>query len=850
MLKRKPKIFLIASLILALILPTYLSFVSSSTGSIKINTTGDSTPGQQVQAGGNVNLYLGGVSWIGENFYLFLTQDSSSEIGSGLVYTPTFSVYDVANVATFKTYSGEYGTWISGNNWINGSIPSTSALGNYYIKAVDQIGSVAKTDTYLTINPVAYNSTLNVSPSSGPGGLPITFTGSGWPAGSNVQILYNDPVFGWKILTSVNASMSGQISVASEAPDLKQSIGKYDAPETYTSISYRAQVASGSIISFTNYDEYKRGIKTVGNSTAYGLYGNGTNLVSNVRAMVDDTIAISGNWFHPGPIYIRWDGVNVVGTVSSSEWLNANIIGTTASNGTGFFSTYVTIPHANAGEHYIAIEDSQTRVIVKIFISTASLLLSPAFGPGGATVQFSGSSYPVSSAVDVYYLDPAFSTWNYWTTTSSDASGQISFSTEMPDLRQYSYSGDSNYSSTLSFRTQVNSIAYSYADYREYARGLQQVGTKVAYSLFGNGTDLSSNVSVKPGDSLFISGKWFHPGIVYVKFDGINVVGTVTGQEWQNAQILGSTTASQGGSFQTYVTIPTASGGVHYLAIEDTGSKLITRVNVISSYISPTPTPTSQPTSNPTSNPTPNPQIPTPTLDLSCKSTPSALGSKVEISGNLLLNGNPVAESPILIAYSVTGGNTWQSLTLVKTLTDGAYAAVWQPDVTGNYLIKATSAATSTMNYVEKTINLALTPDASHNVFTLTSNSTITQFTFNPEDKELSFIASGPSDTNGYVNVYIPKTIINDISTLKAYLDGNQISFNSEAQADSWLISFTYSHSTHTITMTLAEPATISNPNTNLIPEIVYYIIPVAAIALVLATVFTLKRKSKPATKI
>jgi hypothetical protein len=154
------------------------------------------------------------------------------------------------------------------------------------------------------------------------------------------------------------------------------------------------------------------------------------------------------------------------------------------------------------------------------------------------------------------------------------------------------------------------------------------------------------------------------------------------------------------------------------------------------------------------------------------------------------------------------------------------------------------------MNGVSKTINLALTPDAAHNVFTLTSNSTITQFTFNPEDKELSFIASGPADTKGYVNIYIPKTIINDISTLKAYLDGNQISFNSEAQADSWLISFTYSHSTHTITMTLADAATIHNTNTNSIPEIVYYIIPVAAIALVLAAVFTLRRKSKPATKI
>ena len=60
------------------------------------------------------------------------------------------------------------------------------------------------------------------------------------------------------------------------------------------------------------------------------------------------------------------------------------------------------------------------------------------------------------------------------------------------------------------------------------------------------------------------------------------------------------------------------------------------------------------------------------------------------------------------------------------------------------------------------------------NVFTLTSNSTITQFAFNSTTKELSFIASGPSGTKGYVNIYIPKTLISDISTLKTYIDGNR----------------------------------------------------------------------------
>ena len=251
----------------------------------------------------------------------------------------------------------------------------------------------------------------------------------------------------------------------------------------------------------------------------------------------------------------------------------------------GSFSTYVVIPNANAGEHYLAVEDSQTRITVKIFVSTASLQLTPASGPGGATVQYSGSGYPASTSVSVYYLDPTFGTWNYWTSTSSDSTGRISFNAEMPDLKQSSTNGDSNFSTTLSFRTQINDIPYSYADYIEFARGLQQVGSRTAYALFGNGTDLSSYVSIKSGNSLFISGKWFYPGIVYVKFDGVAVVGTVTGQEWQNAQVIGSTTASQKGSFNITVTIPTASGGPHFLSIEDSQTKLITKVNVTAPVI-------------------------------------------------------------------------------------------------------------------------------------------------------------------------------------------------------------------------------------------------------------------------
>jgi hypothetical protein len=833
-----------------MVVPAYLTSVSSSTGYIRINTTSTSNVGQQVQAGGNVNLYFGGVTWDNTEFYLFLSQDGSPQISTGdFAYTPAFSIYDVIST-TITTYHQDNLTWVAGYNWINGSIPTTLTVGNYYAKAVDVTSHIAVTDTYLVINAIQYNASLNISPSSGPGGVDVVFTGSGYPVGSTVGISYYDPSFGtWNLLTSVTANSSGQIQANSQVPDLKKSVTNYDCAESFDTISYRAEI-NGITYGYANYNQYLRGLKTIGNQTANGLYGNGTSLISTVRPMVGDTITISGKWFHPGVVYIRWDSVNVVGTVTSDEWSNAVILGTTAANSEGSFSTEVTIPTAAAGEHYIAVEDSQTRITVKIFVCRATLNLSPSMGPGGADVQFTGERYPPSTLVDFYYQDPSFGTWNYWTSTTSNPSGSIFMNSEIPDLKKSGGSGDYyNSSTSISLRTQVSGEAYSYADYYECWRGLSQVGNQVAYSLFGNGTNLASSVYANPGGSLVISGKWFHPGVVYVRFDGVSVVGTVTENEWRNAQVIGTTTASSTGSFSTTVTIPTASGGEHYLAIEDSQAKVIIKISVTGPVITtPTPTPTTNPTPKP--SPTPNPSLPTPTFDVSCKGASTANGLKVNINGSLLLNGNPLADTSVLISYSITGGDSWQSLTLVKTQSDGSFAAVWTPDATGNYLIKTTVEGTSTFNGASKIVNLALTPDENKNFFTLNSNSTISQFAFNSTSKELSFVASGPSGSTGYVEIYIPKTLISDISTLKAYVDGTEVSFNSVSQSDSWLITFNYSHSEHRVTMELGnaeqKPIDASTPPwaSNEILIVIVAILVVAIAAIIIA----FKRSGKNAS--
>lgn len=850
MLKRNLKAFLIIALLLSLVIPSFLSLVSSSSGFIRINNKTASIPGQQIQAGGTVNLFFGEVTWSGVEFWLFLSPDGSA-VMSGSVFSPIFSVYHVADKTAIHHYNSTNGSWEVGYDWINGTIPSTSNGGNYYIKAVDQIGStatIAVTDTYITINPILYDSTLTVSPSSGPGGIPITFTGSNYPPGQPVTLSYRDPTFGtWNPLTTVTADSTGKISVVSEAPDLKKAMGAYESSEMYTEISYRSE-RSNYIYSYASYLQYQRGLKKVGSATASGLYGNGTNLVTNVRVMPDDEIEISGKWFHSNDaIYIRWDGVNVVGTVTSDEWANAAIIGTTTANSNGEFSIFVTIPKANSGEHYLAVEDSQTKVMVKISVSSASLQLTPSSGPGGATVDFSGSGYPPSTPVTISYLDTFFGGWSAWTTTTSNAQGQISVTTEIPDLMKTTNSGEFyNASSTLSFRTEVGGIPHSYVDYTQYWRGLTRIGNQVpSYGLYGNGTDVSSAVSIAPGSSLVISGSWFHPGVVYVRFDGFNVVGTVTGNEWLSAQVIGTTTAtSNTGSFTATVTIPSASGGQHYLAIEDSQTRMIAIINVNAPIVEPTPTPA--PTVSPT--PTPNPSLPTPSINLSCKSSTVGNSFKVEINGELTLNGVPLIDQPVLISYSVTGGNQWESLTLVRTTSSGGFSAVWIPDVSGNYLVKATVEATSSMNAATKTVNLAITPDAQNNVFTINSNSTIRQFEFDPASKALSFTVEGATATTGYVDIFIPKAILSDVSELKAYMDNKEITFNSQSVSDSWLISFTYSHSLHRVTLTISSNALQPTDQPNDIPSSqwpIYIAIAATVAAIAAISIVTLKRKSK-----
>jgi hypothetical protein len=74
MQKRNFTVLSVFVLTLIILIPTQLSFVSSTAGNIKINTKSASTPGQQVQVGGNVSLYFGDINLPSGNLYLVLSQ--------------------------------------------------------------------------------------------------------------------------------------------------------------------------------------------------------------------------------------------------------------------------------------------------------------------------------------------------------------------------------------------------------------------------------------------------------------------------------------------------------------------------------------------------------------------------------------------------------------------------------------------------------------------------------------------------------------------------------------------------------------------------------------------------------
>jgi hypothetical protein len=229
----------------------------------------------------------------------------------------------------------------------------------------------------------------------------------------------------------------------------------------------------------------------------------------------------------------------------------------------------------------------------------------------------------------------------------------------------------------------------------------------------------------------------------------------------------------------------------------------------------PTPTSSPIPTQTPTTewNSSSSPKTET-TLNVNCQSTTTYTNFKVNIQGTLTSNNAGLSDSPIRLSYSVDGGNSWESLTFLTTDSTGTFQAVWTPLVTGTYFLRATYEGTSELSPANNIVHFSVLPVEDISVFSVASNSTVTALTFNSASQELSFKVGGETGTTGYLKVYISKLLMSDASNLKVYFDQELLQPATQSAGDSWLVSFTYPHSVHTVVLALNSGTSNIQPQT------------------------------------
>jgi len=194
-------------------------------------------------------------------------------------------------------------------------------------------------------------------------------------------------------------------------------------------------------------------------------------------------------------------------------------------------------------------------------------------------------------------------------------------------------------------------------------------------------------------------------------------------------------------------------------------------------------------------------------MSISTSSSSMFAGFKVDVAGTLRdVYGNGLKDKTIVISYTFSGIGTWTPITSCTTDNAGNYLATWIPTATGTFTLNATWNGTDTVSPANSTTTLnCLSYD--QYVFSVESNSTISGLAFNAANRVLSFTATGPDGTNGYVSATLAKNLTANPAGVKVLIDGNQVACSPTSTSDSCRLYFTYQHSTHTVVIDLSAAA-------------------------------------------
>jgi peptidoglycan/xylan/chitin deacetylase (PgdA/CDA1 family)/PKD repeat protein len=210
--------------------------------------------------------------------------------------------------------------------------------------------------------------------------------------------------------------------------------------------------------------------------------------------------------------------------------------------------------------------------------------------------------------------------------------------------------------------------------------------------------------------------------------------------------------------------------------------------------------------------------------DYTIKAIASTVPEEIDTADNTFVDGTVTIFGPPMASFTCYPSNTYINQPVLfdasssksngGTITD----YMWNFD-DGN--ITSTSNAIASHTFVlARNYNVALTVTnteglngsaselvtaevAVAGIFSVASNSTVSDLSFNLTSLELSFTVAGPSGTTGLTRVTIAKTLVANVTNLKVFLDEKPLQYSVTETGDSWVVSFTYTHSTHYITLAL-----------------------------------------------
>lgn len=219
-------------------------------------------------------------------------------------------------------------------------------------------------------------------------------------------------------------------------------------------------------------------------------------------------------------------------------------------------------------------------------------------------------------------------------------------------------------------------------------------------------------------------------------------------------------------------------------------------------------------------------------ISINTSALSSQIGFKVNLSGTLLSEYGNSLGNEIVNLYMIYN-ETKTPITIVSTDNAGRYDYSWTPNELGYYTIIAEWDGNPSYIGASNNVTLAFLSSFDQHVFTVESNSTISELNYNAANRDLNFTVNGSDGTEGYAKVTIAKNLAADIANLKVYLDSNEVEYSIAQTSDSWIITLYYFHSLHEIVIDL---------DVTVIPELSFpYIMLLFTITASLAIIFRRK---------